>query len=400
MNAALTVRTLVLADRGKPPDPELRRLIATDVIPDVVSAEDAIGATCVDDRWFAAMPGLRGWVFRCLPLLLAQALELWLRGAQYDAVLTWSDWPSIVTAGVMFFWRGRPAHVAILMWPSKPKKAIPLRLVQRSIDRVVVGAPLQRRFLQEKLGMSAERFVSVRPRVDTNFWRPMQCCERDLICSVGQEMRDYGTLLDALEPLGIPCHIAVGTGMSGSRSERLWRKSLRGRTLPPGVTVGAKSYVELRALYARSRFVVVPLVPSDNDSGINTIREALAMGKAVICTDIPGQTGILEPGRNCLLVPPFDPAALREAILELWNDQDKCDRLGAAGRELMVERYGLEHWTATLVTAVDEAVGLRTAAGRTREFTPLPDWIEGLSARRAVNAEPARERTGHATRGP
>jgi hypothetical protein len=152
--------------------------------------------------------------------------------------------------------------------------------------------------------------------------------------------------------------------------------------LPPGVTTGAKSYVELRALYARSRFVVVPLVPSDNDSGINTIREAFAMGKAVICTETAGQVGILDPGRNCLLVPPFDAQALREAILELWNDPEKCDRLGQAGRELMLQ-HGLEHWTTTLVTAVDEAVALRTAAGRTRKSAPLPDWIENLSGMRA-----------------
>jgi glycosyltransferase involved in cell wall biosynthesis len=394
---AVSIRTLVLAGRGKPPDAELRRLIASDVIPDVVSSEDAIGATCVDDRWFAAKPGLRGWILRCLPLLLAQMIELCAQGGQYDAVLTWSDWPSIAAAAVMCGWRRRPAHVAILMWPSKPKKAIPLRLVQRRIDRVVVDAPLQRRFLQEKLGMSADRFVPVRPRVDTNFWRPMPGGDLDLICSVGREMRDYATLLEALEPTGIPCHLAVGTGMNGAASQRWWKKSLRGQTVPPGVTVGAKSYVELRALYARSRFVVVPLLPSDNDSGINTIREAFAMGKAVICTDIPGRTGILYPGQNCLLVPPFDPKALRRAILELWNDPEKCERLGRAGRELMVHHHGLEHWTRTLVTAVGEAVELRAAAGRTRESTPLPDWVEGLSAARPVKPRRTRGRDRDAT---
>jgi hypothetical protein len=40
------------------------------------------------------------------------------------------------------------------------------------------------------------------------------------------------------------------------------------RPLPTGVTVGAKSYFELRELYARSRFVAVPLLPSDSDNGI------------------------------------------------------------------------------------------------------------------------------------
>ena len=47
------VRSLLVAGTGKPPEAELRRLIADDAMPDAVSAEDAIGATSVDDRLFA-----------------------------------------------------------------------------------------------------------------------------------------------------------------------------------------------------------------------------------------------------------------------------------------------------------------------------------------------------------
>jgi hypothetical protein len=55
--------------------------------------------------------------------------------------------------------------------------------------------------------------------VDTRFWRPMTRVS-DMICSVGQEMPDYGTLLKALNPLGIRCHIATGTGIFGSTSDK------------------------------------------------------------------------------------------------------------------------------------------------------------------------------------
>ena len=72
---------------------------------------------------------------------------------------------------------------------------------------------------------------------------------------------------------------------------------------------GRKTFAELRALYARSRFVVVPLLPSDIDNGITSILEAFAMGKAVICTETAGQIGVLEHGVNCLRVPPFDVEA-------------------------------------------------------------------------------------------
>ena len=160
-----------------------------------------------------------------------------MRGSHYDAVLTWSDVPAIPAAGLMLPWKRRPAHVAILMWPSKPKKAIPLRIIQRGIDRIIVCAPRQRRFVEQKLGLPVDRFVDVRFGADTRFWRPMTGAG-DLICSVGQEMRDYGTLLKALRPLDIPCHIAAGSGIFNTTSDKWWRATVSEQPLPDGVTVG------------------------------------------------------------------------------------------------------------------------------------------------------------------
>lgn len=84
------------------------------------------------------------------------------------------------------------------------------------------------------------------------------------------------------------------------------------------------------------------------------------MGKAVICTETDGQTGVLEHGSNCLRVPPFDPEALRDAIAELWNDPERCARFGAAGRQAVEERHSIDCWRATLVAAVGKAVAARS----------------------------------------
>ena len=53
--------------RNVVPDEELRRQVATDAIPDAVSIDDAIGATLIDDRYFAEMPGIRGRLLRRVP---------------------------------------------------------------------------------------------------------------------------------------------------------------------------------------------------------------------------------------------------------------------------------------------------------------------------------------------
>ncbi|HEX2702436.1 MAG TPA: alpha/beta fold hydrolase [Solirubrobacteraceae bacterium] len=360
------LRTLVIARPRKATVSELRRQIASDLMPDVVGPDDAIGATHIDAGFLEALAGLGGAVCRRLPLSMAQPLAVLLRGRYYDAVVTWSDQPVIVMATLMLLWKRRPAHVAILMWPSKRKKVIPLRVVQRGVDRFITPSPLQRRFVQERLGIEPERLVEVSGhRIDTKFWRPLPGAG-DLICSVGQEMRDYATLLAALGPLDIPCHIAPGAGLVGASAAKWWQASLEDRLLPDTVTVAAQSYAELRELYARSRFAVVPLLPSDHDNGVISILEAFAMGRTVICTESPGQVGLVEDGVNGLRVPPADAVALRDAIVDLWRDPDRCARMGAAGRALVLERHGMDRWTSVMVRAVNDAVQTRVRAGRPR----------------------------------
>ena len=368
---AAGVRTLVLTSKpqNKPSDEELRRLIAADLIPDTLSADAAIGATLLDDRYFNAVGGIGTRILNRLPFIVAQMVVFMLSAGRYDAVVTWGERHTVLVAGLLRLrWR-RPAHVAILMWPSK-RNATLLRLAFRVVDRFLVFAPLQRRYVQQELGVPGERFVDVRAPVDTRFWHPMGG-DGDLICAVGQEMRDYPTFLEALRPLDTPCHIAVGTGLfdpgfdtRANGNEQI--RFLQGSTaegsapvLPSNVTLGPKPRLELRELYSRARFVVVPLVPSDMDNGITVTTEALAMGKPVICTESPGQVGLLEDGVNCIRVPPFDADALREAIVALWNDPALCARLGAAGRQSVEERHSFDQYKTALVQAVVEAVATR-----------------------------------------
>lgn len=347
---------VVLSKRlAPPPGLPLHHLIESDSLPDTVSPDIAIGATLMDERWVqSAPPALRG-LARRLPLLLVQTVALLLRARRYDAVVTWGERHTVWTAALLCLRRRRPGHVAILIWPSRTRKAtLAVRLARDRIDRFIVPSPLQRRFVEDRIGVPARRFVEARYSVDTRFWRPMEGAG-DVICSVGQELRDYATLLEALVPLGIPCHIAAGTGRFHPTFSKRKLHSLVAGTPPATVRFGTLRHRELRELYARSRFVVIPLVPSDNDSGITTILEAFAMGKAVICTESPGHRGLLEHGSNSICVPPFDIAALRNAIVELWNDPERCEQLGAAGRATVEERHNLDQWTAALVRAVSES---------------------------------------------
>lgn len=333
---------LVRAGMQRPPEPDLRSLIADDRWPRVYELNDACHLTCLDEQHFAAIPGWRGRVLQRLPLIAAQAIEVIQRRSEIDVVVSWSEAVAAVIAFVMFFLPRRPAHVGIFSWISKPKKAIPLWLVQSRIDRFVIHPPLQYRFATERLHLSEKKAPSgFGWWVDTKFWHPGEA-PTDMISCVGREMRDYPTFIEAVRPLDIRCHIAAGSVTAGK--DNPWLRVGKGAELPPSLTIGAMGPADLRRLYQRSRFVVIPLLPSDTDNGITAALEAFAMGKPVICTDTPGQIGVLEDGINCLRVPPGDPVALRSAISRLWSSPDLCVQLGQAGRKLVEERHTLDQW--------------------------------------------------------
>ena len=82
---------------------------------------------------------------------------------------------------------------------------------------------------------------------------------------------------------------------------------------------------------ARSKFVVLPIsANSIAPSGISTYLSAMALGKCVIITRSPATEGILDES-NCVIVPPADPVALRNAIQKVDSDARLRSRIAQAG---------------------------------------------------------------------
>jgi glycosyltransferase involved in cell wall biosynthesis len=71
--------------------------------------------------------------------------------------------------------------------------------------------------------------------------------------------------------------------------------------------------------------------------------EAMSMGLASVATDAGGVREIMTHERDGLLVPPKDPAALAEALRRLAEDEALRQRLAAAGRRTVVERFDSRH---------------------------------------------------------
>ena len=87
------------------------------------------------------------------------------------------------------------------------------------------------------------------------------------------------------------------------------------------------------------RFAIVAL-PSFREGLPLVLIEAMAAGCAVIASDLPGCRELVVDGTG-VLVPPGEPGALAEALLDLIGDVAARERLGRRGREHVRRNYSL-----------------------------------------------------------
>ncbi len=96
----------------------------------------------------------------------------------------------------------------------------------------------------------------------------------------------------------------------------------------------------MEAVYQRAHIVVLP---TRYGEGVpTTLVEAAACARPLVATDIPGCRAVVLHEENGLLVPPDDPRALAAAIEQLARHPAARRRMGARGREIVLERFSHE----------------------------------------------------------
>jgi glycosyltransferase involved in cell wall biosynthesis len=230
---------------------------------------------------------------------------------------------------------------------SSLKRRIPLGSLRLAslADHLLCLSDQSRTELETRYGVPPARISVVGSRVDTEFFKPdPNAVAKDQVCSAGAINRDYGTLIEAVRPLGVPLKIAADTA---------WRYSagkMEPAQTPPFVEMRSwGTYVNLRALYAESALVVVPL-EKPMVSGITVALEGMAMGKAVIMTRNPYVEGFLRDEETGYFVPAGDAEALRAKIKRLLQKPDEAARIGARAREWVLERFTVARYVERIMS--------------------------------------------------
>jgi glycosyltransferase involved in cell wall biosynthesis len=224
---------------------------------------------------------------------------------------------------------------------------------------VVTTSAWARRALLELYSLPADRVHVAEPGVDAADLAPGTTTAGALL-SVAAVIpgKGHDVLLDALAMLaGLRWHcLCVGSverdpAFAEGLRRRVVDARMDGRVRFSGPQTGA----DLGGSYRASDLLVLP---SRSETYGMVVTEALARGLPVVAAEVGGVPEALGHGadgtRPGLLVPPDDPAALRDALRDWLEDADLRRRLRRAARE---RRASLSRWSTTASLVADVLVG-------------------------------------------
>jgi len=198
-------------------------------------------------------------------------------------------------------------------------------------------------------------------------FRPLSISNRepDLILAVGRldATKGFDVLLRALALLArtdrrVRCRI-IGEGPA--RSEMMTFIERNGLTNFVKLD-GARTQAEVvAALYAAAIFVLPSVITESGDrDGIPvSLMEAMAAGTPSVSTRISGIPELIDEGKEGLLVPERDPAALAHALERLLDDPALAERMALAARAKVERQFDAAMEAHKLLRLFDDACTLR-----------------------------------------
>jgi len=244
-------------------------------------------------------------------------------------------------------WRGQ---MSVRRWYAFVR--MQKRVAQR-LPRVLTVSESSAADIAAQMGVRRDRMSVVPVGVDTGLFRPLPPIARVpgrlmTTASADVPLKGLVPLLEALAKVRTERHaelIVVGQPRDGSVvPATIGRLGLEGAVTIAGVV----DNLRMIELYAEAE---VAVVPSLYEGFSLPAVEAMACGLPLVTTTggaLPEVVGA--DGECALLVPPNDPGALAAAIVRALDDAELRARLGASGRERVLERFT---WRATAESTLD-----------------------------------------------
>ncbi|MDC0749467.1 glycosyltransferase [Polyangium mundeleinium] len=250
-------------------------------------------------------------------------------------------------------------------YPDDLGRVIANRMASALSDRIVAVSDDARRVALEIERGSARRLVTIRNGVDTRAYKPGDAPRARQALDVPAGVlhvgcvarlsaeKDHATLITAFARVRTS-HPGAQLTLVGDGAERA---SLEALVKKFGLQ-GAVSFLGHRDDVAAllPGFDLFALASRTEGTSL-TLLEAAAAGLPIVATRVGGNPEVVADGETGLLVPAGQPAALADAIGSVWARPDRA-RMGAAGRALVEERYGMGKMLSAYETLYAEVLRL------------------------------------------
>lgn len=293
-----------------------------------------------------------------LPFLLIKMLFVLVRlRRQYDFIYTFE---CDLTTFALSFWQTvlflrRPKHVVLQFIMREKNSSICSRLkysfmkiLFSSIHKAICSASAESRYYQEAFHWPEEKFGFVPYHTSNHFLELPIVNDEEYVVSAGRIFRDFETLIEAMQQATYKTLIISPKGYVRRRPEQSNIEILE--DIPSS---------EYEKLVRSSRVVVVALEDRNISAGQTVLLDAMALGKAIVATKTAATIDYIRHEENGLLVEPYNPSALQEAIDRLMLDPALRSRLGATARQDVLMRYLPHHYTKQIRLAVSRQAEAR-----------------------------------------
>ena len=258
--------------------------------------------------------------------------------------------------------------------PSLVKKIkrtlyFPLFMQQRvapRLDKIVTVSEASRREIERYFGIPEKDVAVVYNGTDTELFRPCPDVQKEAdLLFVGRtedRKKGLGTLLEAMTHL--PEHVTLKIVDGRIPDDGLVMRFLKKHRIEHRVKL-VRRMLEIEELVREYSSARAAVVPSFFEGFGFPASEAMACGLPVIANaagalpEVVGTDGVA--GR---LVPPKNPQAMADAILDVIGDPQRTEEMGRAARQRVERVFQWKDAAAGLVQVFEDV--LRAAHGRSR----------------------------------
>lgn len=230
--------------------------------------------------------------------------------------------------------------------PGPLRRAI-VRLACKRVHAIIVWSRQQIENYSSAYGIPQSKFTFLPYKANFSRHNDRAVSWGGYIFSGGNSERDYATLFRAVRGTGIPT-IVSRTDLSVTD----------GLQCPDNVTVVSAVEPHFRRLMAGADLVVVPIRRGLlRGAGEQTLLNAMWYGKPVIAADDVSARDYIADGTTGFIVPAGDAAALRGAIMRLWNDPALRRRMGEEAKRHAAEHYTHDLWLQRMIEVAAAHLG-------------------------------------------